>query len=234
MSSPSLRLKNAKNWFAAGVEVQQALEILTDGAFKVFIYICLNAERKTGTIHTTQVDLARNLKKANGTIRKHLSEMEKSGVCRNRFSNNPVTRGSVQINPTYWPYERESDQSPDDDGAERFVSEIITMLSARACVRSSFSIADEVMAKQWFNTGVPLERIGKAILLGCSRKYVSRRNNPAIHGPITTLRYFEPLLEEIVNQNIDPDYWEFLQSRIQRHEKLWIEKHREEKVVDSD
>ena len=108
------------------------------------------------------------------------------------------------------------------------------MLSARACVRSSFSIADEVMAKQWLNTGVPLERIGKAILLGCSRKYVSWRNNPAIHGPITTLRYFEPLLEEIVNQNIDPDYWEFLQSRIQRYEKLWIEKHREEKVVGSD
>jgi len=234
MSSSLLRLKNARNWFAAGVEVQQALEILSDGAFKVFVYICLNAERKTGILQTTQVDLARNLRKANGTIRRYLSEMEKTGVCRNHFSNNPATRGSVQVTPAYWPYERESDQSPNDDGSERFLSEIKTMLSSRACVRSSFSIADEVLAKQWFNTGVPLERIGRAILLGCSRKYISWRNNPAIHGPITTLRYFEPLLEEIVDQNIDSDYWEFLQSRIQRHEKLWIEKHREEKVADSD
>ena len=48
MSSSPLRLKNTRNWFAAGVEVQQALEILTDGAFKVFMHLCLNAERKTG------------------------------------------------------------------------------------------------------------------------------------------------------------------------------------------
>ena len=234
MSSTSLRLKNTKNWFAAGVEVQQALEILSDGAFKVFIYICLNAERKTGILRTTQVDLARNLKKANGTIRKYLVEMEKAGISQNHFRNNPITRGSVQITPAYWPYERESDQSPDDDASERFLAEINAMMAARACVRSSFSIADETLAKQWFHAGVPLERIGRAILLGCSRKYVSWRNNNAIHGPITTLRYFEPLLDEIEKQNVDADYWEFLRSRIGRHEKLWIEKHREEKPVESD
>lgn len=234
MSSTSLRLKNTKNWFAAGVEVQQALEVLSDGAFKVFIYICLNAERKTGTLPTTQVDLARNLKKANGTIRKYLIEMEKAGVSQNHFSNNPVTRGSVQITPAYWPYERESDQSPDDDGSETLITKIKEMLAARACVRASFSIADEALAKQWFNAGVPLERIGQAILLGCSRKYVSWRNNQAIHGSITALRYFEPLLEEIGKQKIDSDYWKFLQSRIQRYEKLWIEKHRKDKPADSD
>ena len=229
MSSPSLRLKNTRNWFAAGIEVQQALEILSDGAFKVFVYICLNAERKTGILHTTQVDLAKNLKKANGTIRKYLIEMEKIGVSQNHFNNSPVTRGSVQITAAYWPYEREADQSSDDNGTERFISEIKTLLEARACVRSSFSIADETLAKQWFHTGVSLEKIGRAILLGCSRKYVSWRNNQAVHGPITTLRYFESLLDEIEKQSIDSDYWEFLRVRIRRYEKLSIEKHREEK-----
>jgi hypothetical protein len=232
MSSPSLRLKNTRNWFAAGIEVQQALEILSDGAFKVFIYICLNAERKTGILHTTQVDLAKNLKKANGTIRKYLIEMEKAGVSQNHFSNNPVTRGSIQITSAYWPYEREADQPSDDDGTERFITEIKTLFEARACVQSSLSIADETLAKQWFHAGVPLDKIGQAILLGCSRKYVSWRNNQAVHGPITTLRYFEPLLDEIEKQSIDSDYWEFLQIRIRRYEKLWIEKHREEKESD--
>jgi len=232
MSSPSLRLKNTRNWFAAGVEMQQALEILSDGAFKVFVYICLNAERKTGILHTTQVDLAKNLNKANGTIRKYLIEMEKAGVSQNHFNNSPVTRGSVQITPAYWPYERASDQPSDDDGSERFISEIKTLLEARACVRSSLSIADEALAKQWFHAGVPLDKISRAILLGCSRKYVSWRNNQAVHGPITTLRYFEPLLDEIEKQSIDSDYWEFLRVRIRRYEKLWIEKHREEKGAD--
>jgi hypothetical protein len=228
MNSSALRLKNTRNWFAAGVEVQQALEILSDGAFKVFMHICLNAEREAGILHTTQVELARSLKKSNGTIRKYLGEMERVCVCRNHFSNNPVTRGSVQISPAYWPYERETAQPSTEDGADRFMAEIRKMLSARACVRPSFSTADEILARRWFNTSIPLDRIGQAILLGCARKYVAWRNNQAVQGPISALRYFEPILEEIEKQKLDPDYWEYLRFRIQRQEKLWIEKHREE------
>jgi|LAHU01.1.fsa_nt_gb hypothetical protein len=228
MSSSPLRLKNARNWFAAGMEVQQAIETLTDGAFKVFMHICLNAERKTGTLHTTQVELARNLKKSHGAVRKYLGEMEKAGISLNSFSNSPRTRGSIQITPSYWPYEGETAQTQTGDGADRFISEINTMLRERACVRSSFSTADEVLARQWFNAAVPVDRIRQAILLGCARKYVAWRNNPAVQGPISTLRYFAPILEEIAQQKLDPDYWEFLRSRIQRHERLWIEKHQEE------
>jgi len=228
MNSSPLRLKNERNWFAAGAEVEQALEILSDGAFKVFMHICLNAKRETGILHTTQVELARNLKKSHGTIRKYLGEMARGCVCQNHFSNNPVTRGSVQISPAYWPYERETAQSPTDDSADRFIAEIRKMLSARACVRPSFSTADEILARRWFNTSVPLDRIEQAILLGCARKYVAWRNNQAVQGPISSLRYFEPILEEIGKQKLDPDYWTYLRFRIQRQEKLWIEKHQEE------
>lgn len=227
MNSSQLRLKNARNWFAAGAEVQQALEILSDGAFKVFMHICLNAERDTGILHTTQVELARNLRKSHGTIRKYLGEMERACVCQNHFSNNPVTRGSVQISPAYWPYEREAAQPSADDGADRFMAEIRKMLEARACVRSSFSTADEIMVRRWFNASIPLDRIGQAILLGCARKYVAWRNNQAVQGPISSLRYFEPILEEIGKQKLDSDYWTYLSFRIQRQEKLWIEKHQE-------
>jgi hypothetical protein len=153
MSSSSLRLKNARNWFAAGMEVQLALETLTDGAFKVFMHICLNAERSTGVLPTTQVELARNLNKAHGTIRKYLGEMERAGICRNSFSNSPAVRGSVQISPPYWPYESEAEYKTDDD-ADRFISEIRTMLQERACVRSSFSTADDGAAMvQCLNLG---------------------------------------------------------------------------------
>jgi len=102
------------------------------------------------------------------------------------------------------------------------------MLDERACIRSSFSTADEVLAKQWFNAAITLDRIRQAILLGCARKYVAWRNNQAVQGPILTLRYFDSILEEIGNHKFDSDYWEFLRFRIQRHEKLWIEKHRKE------
>ncbi len=106
MNTPALRLKNARGWFAAGAEVQKALEILSDGAFKVFVYVCLNARRDTGVLHTTQTELAQNLKKSHGAIRKYLHEMETTGICRSHFGHSPAGRGTVQITEAYWPYER--------------------------------------------------------------------------------------------------------------------------------
>jgi hypothetical protein len=77
------------------------------------------------------------------------------------------------------------------DGADRFMAEIRKMLSARACIRPSFSTADEILARRWFNTSVPLDRIGQAILLGRARKYVAWRNNkndPAGLSRVRTIR----------------------------------------------
>jgi hypothetical protein len=228
MNSSSLRLKNARNWFAAGLEVQKAMNVLSDGAFKIFMYICLNARRDSGILRTTQTDLARNLKKTKNTIRKLLHEMEAAGIfCQNCFSNSPVGQGTVQIAPSYWPYEGNPAESPSpSNAADAFVSDVKKSLAARACVRRSFSTADEVLARQWFSQGIPLERIKQAILLGCSRKYVSWRNNAA-HGPISSLAYFDPIVQEIEDQKIDPDYWGYLQFRIQRYDRLWIESHQE-------
>jgi hypothetical protein len=48
MSERVLRLKHPTGWFAAGREVSRALPLLSDGAFKLYIHLCLTAERSTG------------------------------------------------------------------------------------------------------------------------------------------------------------------------------------------
>jgi hypothetical protein len=224
----SLTLKNPKGWFAAGKEVANVLTILSDGAFKLFVYLCLNAQRETGVIEISQTALARNLKKAHGTVRRQLREMEKAGICRTRFDHKPHGRGVVEIVDSYWPYQRTSTEAR-DDGADLFIAKIKKILQARACVRASFSTADEILARQWFDRGIAVERIEKAILMGCLRKYVSWRNNQS-QGPIVSLRYFASILDEIENQQISSDYWDYLTSRLVRIEKLWIEHDRSRKV----
>jgi hypothetical protein len=224
MNPSPLTLKNPKGWFAAGTEVAQALMILSDAAFKLYIYLCLNARRDTGIVHSTQTDLAKNLKKSQGTIRKCLREMEAAGICQCHFGHSPCVQGIVEITDPYWPYQR-GEARVATDASDTFVAEVMRMLEARACVRRSFSTADEVLARQWHARGLPLERIGQAILLGCARKYSSWRNNQT-HAPISSLRFFEPLLEEVGQQKISPDYWDYLLPRIERIEKLWIESHR--------
>jgi hypothetical protein len=224
MSPSSLTLKNPKGWFAAGAEVAQALMILSDAAFKLYIYLCLNARRDTGIVHSTQTDLAKSLKKSQGTIRKCLREMETAGICQCHFGHSPCAQGIVEITDPYWPYQR-GETRVATDASEAFVAEVRKMLEARACVRRSFSTADEVLARQWQARGLPLAGIEQAILLGCARKYSSWRNNQA-QAPISSLRFFEPLIEEVEQQKVSPDYWDYLLPRIERIEKLWMESHK--------
>ncbi len=224
MSSTPLVLKNPKGWFAAGAEVERAMEVLSDGAFKLFVYLCLNARRDTGVLATTQTELARSLKKGPVAIRGYLREMEAAGICRSRFSHSRLGRGMVEMAEGYWPYQK-GEQEMLDDAADAFVSAIKKLLQARACVQTtSLSTADEILARSWFKRGISLERIEQVILLGCVRKYTSWRNNQN-HGPIRSLRYFESMLAELDQQNIKPDYWDYLRSRLGRIEKLWIESH---------
>ena len=223
MTTSPLILKSPKGWFAAGAEVGKALSILSDGAFKLYVYVCLNARRDTGVLEITQTDLARNLKRARKTVRDYLDELGSAGVCRSRYDRNPVVLGEIEVTEEYWPYRRTNEAIPDDDAAA-FVSGIRKLLLPRACVRAAFSTADEILAREWFERGISMERIEQTILMGCSRKYVAWRNNQS-HAPIGSLRYFQPILDELEREQPSLEYWDYVRLRLERMEKLWNERH---------
>ena len=102
-----LTLKNEKGWFAAGAEVEKALTLLSDGACKLFVYLCLEAPRDRGTLEVSQLELAKSLRKGTQTIRRHLREMENNGVCLlSGFAPVPYCRGTIEITEPFWPYRR--------------------------------------------------------------------------------------------------------------------------------
>ena len=43
--APRLRLKRSSGWFAAGQEMATALTLLSDAAFKLYVFLCLNVDR---------------------------------------------------------------------------------------------------------------------------------------------------------------------------------------------
>jgi len=223
MSTPSLILKNPKGWFAAGAEVEKALTLLSDGAFKLFVYLCLNARRDTATLETTQTELAHRLKKGTTAIRHYLTELQTQGVCRSHFSRCSTRLGRVEILELYWPYQKAQPSTP-DPRPEKFVAALKKLLEARPCVDTVFSTSDEILAHNWFRRGLSLQRIEQAILLGCVRKYASWRNNSR-RSPIRSLHYFESVLEELQQQTPQPEYWNYLRSRLQRLETLWNQDH---------
>lgn len=192
---------------------------LPDGPFKLYVWLWLNAPLDTGVVETTQGDLAQSLNKARGTIRANLRTLERAGVCRAKFQNSPVAPGWIQIADDYWPYERIDPETEEDPQLRPYVDKIRAMLNERSCIRSAFSAADDLLAREWYTRGVPIERVGQAILLGCARKYSSWRNG-APRAPIVSLRYFEEILAELEHQEIQADYWDYTRQRIERMEQL--------------
>ncbi len=68
-------LKRASGWFAAGVEVDAALRLLSDATFKLFVWLCLHAERGCGSIVVTTLELARELRRSEAQVEANLQEL---------------------------------------------------------------------------------------------------------------------------------------------------------------
>ncbi|HYI92302.1 MAG TPA: hypothetical protein VEX68_02040 [Bryobacteraceae bacterium] len=75
-----MQLKSS-GWFAGGAEVRRAATLLTDGAFKLFVWLCLHAERDRGSLRVTLGDLATAIPKTEDDIRIFLAELVHAGVC---------------------------------------------------------------------------------------------------------------------------------------------------------
>ena len=48
-----LRLKKASSWFPAGDAFLKAMTVLPDGPFKLFVFLCLNADRQTASCQSS-------------------------------------------------------------------------------------------------------------------------------------------------------------------------------------
>jgi hypothetical protein len=95
-AAPRLLLKHSTGWFAAGREVAEALALLPDAAFRLYLYICLNADRHTGTLGVDTVNWARALRKDPAAIEQHLGELRGQRVCRRQRSS---SRSAIATGP---------------------------------------------------------------------------------------------------------------------------------------
>jgi hypothetical protein len=92
-----LRLKEPSGWSVAGTSFRQALRILSDGAFKLFTYLCLQANRRTGRFEAGQKELAKAVGKSRRIVGKYIEELECKGVCIVRLGKNQYDRTCFEI-----------------------------------------------------------------------------------------------------------------------------------------
>jgi len=222
MSAPRLILKQPTGWFAAGREFAQAITLLSDGTFKLYVYACLMANRHTGHLSATVDELARAMTRAPTEVAMNLEELEERAVCR--VTRNGGSQLVLEIRDRFWPYQRQQTPGCAPEPEAEFVRKVRGLFLTPACVQASFSAADEKLALGMYRRGVSMEQITRAILLGCARKYVAMIN-AGVRTPITSLQYFSDIVEEVNESTIPESYWEPLRAKVARMEQQWQQAH---------
>jgi hypothetical protein len=218
MSAPRLILKQPTGWFAAGREFAQAIPLLSDGAFKLYVHACLRANRHTGRLDATVDELARAMTRAPTAVALNLDELEEHAVCR--VTRNGGSQLVLEIRDCFWSYLKQQTPGCAPEPEAEFVQKVRGLFLAPACVQASFSAADEKLALGMYRRGVSMEQITRAIMLGCARKYVAMLN-AGTRTPITSLQYFADIVEEVRESAIPESYWEPLRSKMARMEQQW-------------
>ena len=214
MSASRLILKQPTGWFAAGREVALAMRLLSDGAFKLYLHLCLQAERHTGRVVLNAAEWTQALGKNPAWSEACLGELYRNHVCEGGG-------GGVEICDRFWPYEKQAGGAAAAPEAE-FVRQVRAAFLKPACVRSVFTAADEKLALNLYRREASVEQVSRAIWLGCARKYVAMLNGQP-RQLITSLAYFASLIEEVRQPHIPGSYWDHVRHRMEEMEKRWLQ-----------
>jgi hypothetical protein len=211
-----LRLKKNKGWFPAGESFLNAMGVLSDHTFKLFVFVCLNADRETATYTAGPTRLAAVLGKYRTEINRYVAELENKKVCLvNRIHYGPIT---FRIMDQYWPYESDSPVIQSDDG--QYVEAVRKLFLGLGCTSGRFGPAEENQARNLEKRGVSLHELEDAMIVGACRKYVSwLSNGPS--DPIASLYYFESLIEEIRERPFPPGYRDHLRMEVKKLADQW-------------
>jgi hypothetical protein len=213
MSAPRLILKQPTGWFAAGREFQQALRLLSEAAFKLYVWLCLNADRRTGRMVVEWDKLTAVLGVEQGWVEGGLTELRQRGVCR-------IDAQQLEIEDRFWPYLKQAPAAGTLTQAD-YVRSVRTLFLLPACVRSSFTAADERIAIELHRRGIGLDSVRHAIWLGCARRYTTMLNGQTAL-PITSLRYFALIVDEVTQPGVPASYWEYVRRKVDQLERQWL------------
>jgi len=214
-------LKEPSGWFAAGASFRRALQTLSDGAFRLFAYLCLEADRKTGRFEAVQGELAKAIGKSRRIVGKYIEELKHKQVCVVRSARNQYARTCIEIRDEYWPYSRTLEiESVIVQVRNGYIEAIKSSFVALGCTIGKFSARDAQYAQDLQQRGIPLEIVQDALLMGAARKYISWLNGGAPQ-PIGSLAYFSALVSEIEQRPLPADYREYLREKVSRLARDW-------------
>ena len=98
---------------------------------------------------------------------------------------------------------------------EEYVQKVLSAYRRTPGTTGTVRRPDRLLAAQLQERGVPLAAVENALVLAAARRFIRPPGSPAL-GTIRSLAYFSPVIEEVLELRVSPDYFQYLRQKIQR------------------
>ena len=103
----------------------------------------------------------------------------------------------------------------DDGGQEEYIRQVLEAYRKTPGTMATVRRADRVLAAQLYQRGLSVKVIENALVLAATRRLIRPADAPPL-GAIRSLAYFLPVIEEVLQLRVTPDYFEYLRHKLTR------------------
>ena len=102
-----------------------------------------------------------------------------------------------------------------DLGQEEYVRQVLEVYRKTPGTMGTVRRADRLLALQLYRRGLSVKVIENALVLAATRRLMRPADAPPL-GTIRSLAYFLPVIEEVLELRVSPDYFQYLRYKLQR------------------
>jgi hypothetical protein len=103
----------------------------------------------------------------------------------------------------------------DGIGLEEYVRRVLEAYRKTPGTTGTMRRPDRVLAAQLFQRGISLSVVENAFVLAAIRRLIRRADAPPL-GTVRSLAYFLPVIEEVLELRVNPEYFQYLRQKLQR------------------
>jgi hypothetical protein len=103
----------------------------------------------------------------------------------------------------------------DNRGQEEYVRQVLEAYRKTPGTMGTVRRPDRMLAAQLYQRGVALSVIENALVLAAVRRLIRPANTPPL-GTVRSLAYFLPVIEEVLDLQVSPGYFQYLRHKLAR------------------
>jgi hypothetical protein len=103
----------------------------------------------------------------------------------------------------------------DGIGLEEYVRRVLEAYRKTPGTMGAVRRPDRMLAAQLFQRGISLTVVENALILAATRRLIRRTDVPPL-GTVRSLAYFLPVIEEVLELRVSPNYFDYLRQKLQK------------------